>query len=124
MADLTVQNVSETALEVEGNYENADTGSGDKAKNRNGDLFLLFKNASGSDSATATLAAQNTPKSIAGHGPMTKADLAIALAAGEVKMVGPLNKLMWNDGSDDVNIAYSGVAAADIDVLAFRGVPA
>jgi hypothetical protein len=121
MADLTVQTVSETELDVGGNFENADSALGDKAQNPNGDLYLLFKNG-GASSATATLAAQNTPKSFEGHGPMTKVDKAVALAAGEEKLVGPLNAQMWNDGNGDVNIAYSGAGAADVDVLAYRGV--
>lgn len=122
MAALTVRTVSETDIDVAvgAGLEDADSGAGDTAANPNGDVMLYMENP-GASSATVTVTAQNTPKNISGHGPLTKANLAITMAAGAKRMVGPLNDQMWNDGSGNVNISYSGAGAADVDIMAFRG---
>lgn len=117
MAQLTVQTVSEDGLAE--TYANADTGSGDKVTNKNGDVILRFKNP-GASSATATISAQNTTKKVGSWGNLTRSDIAVALAAGEEKTVGPFGTGAFNDANGDLNIAYSGAGSADIDVAALK----
>jgi len=117
---LTVNESSETELDYGANLEDADTVNNNSAANVNGDLMLLMENP-GASSATVTITAQNSPKSIQGHGPLTKADKVVSLAAGEEKMIGPLNAAMWNDGNNNIILTAGGAGAADVNYYAFRG---
>jgi hypothetical protein len=116
MAQLSIQTVTESGILH--TFANADTGAGDKFKNFTGKVFLLLKNTGGS-SATATINAIPTSKNDPELGLLSKADVAVALAAGEEKIVGPFKKGAFNDSAGDVSIAYTGAGAADVDVAAF-----
>lgn len=119
MAAVTVNEIDDSAA-VAFTPVDADEASGDTFVNSNGDLALYFINESGTDAATVTLTAQETSKDVSGYGQMSKSNLTISLAAGEDKIVGPLEKRAWNDSSGNVNAAYSGTAAASVKVYAFR----
>lgn len=122
MAALTVQSLGETALDVGGNLENADSGSGDTAANPNGQLYLYMENNDGSaNSATVTITAQKTSKDVPGWGSLTKSDITVSLADGEAKMVGPLPKTPYNNSSGNVAISYTGDGAASVDIIALEG---
>ncbi len=118
MAALTLQTLDETGLDP--TLSNSDVGSGDTVKNIGGDVFLYFINLSGSDSATVTITAQETSTTKPSFGPVTKANIVLTLALGTDKMVGPFPRKAFNDASGNVNIAYTGVAAADVDVAALQ----
>jgi len=118
---LTVTDVSETSAAVP--FTDADQANGNKAINRNGDIFFILKNSHVSDSATVTVTAQKTSKVIPGFGTMTKANNTVSLAAGAEKIVGPFRATAWNDASGYVILSFSGDASASVTVAAMR-VPA
>lgn len=118
MATLSVQTVSETDAAV--SFANADSGSGDLVPNKGGNVFLILKNGHATGAATVTITAQNTSKSVEGWGPLTKSDIAVSLAAGDEKIVGPFAEGAWNNSSDQIALSYTGTAAADVDVAALK----
>ena len=113
MAQLTREKITEGILEP--TFNDADTGAGDKIKNTDGKTFLLLENP-GASAAICTVTAQRTTKEDPAYGPLTKADLAVPVNAGETKLVGPFPSVAWSDSSGDLNLVYSGVGAADINV--------
>jgi len=119
---LTVRDVSETEVDLGALIENVDTANENSAANPNGDVMFFIWNNGATGQAVVTFTAQNSPKTIAGHGPLTKANLAVTLETGEKKLIGPFNAQMWNDGSDNVLMVHSGTGEADLDILAFRAV--
>ena len=116
---LTVNSISETPYDMT-TREDADETNGNKAANPNGDLFFVLLNTDGANSATVTFAAQKTSVDFAGYGPMAKANLAVALAANEEKIVGPFKKQPWNDANGDVLMAITGTGAAGVKINAFK----
>lgn len=116
---LTVQELSETpwtqALTA------VDTANGNRILNNNGDVFLILANPTGSGgSATVTFTAQTTSVEIPGYGPVTKSNLAVSLADGETKLVGPFSKRSWNDGSGYLVFATTGAVSSSVTVKALR----
>lgn len=115
---LSTVNVSEAAAALADNA--ADTANGNRIKNPSCDLVLVVRNTDAADSATVTVAAQGTSINIPGYGTMTKSNLAISLAAGAVKHVGPFACRTWNDSSGYVQLTYSGTGAAAVKVTPLR----
>lgn len=113
MAQLARQKITEGIVAPTAN--DADTGAGDKVTNHDGKTFLLLQNP-GASAATATITAQATSVDVPGLGPMVKADLVVDVNSGEDKLVGPFPATAWNDSGGDINIAYAGAGAADINV--------
>lgn len=118
MAVLTIKRLDEEGVDLA--VEAADTESGDTASNPDGGLFLYLENSSATNAATATITAVNKEFEKPDIGKVSKTDLAISLAAGEQKLVGPLPKSVYNNSSENVSIAYSGDGAADVNVAAVR----
>jgi hypothetical protein len=115
---LTVQTVSETEAAI--GYESVDVTNANSAANPNGDLFLLLFNEHGADSATVTITAQNTTKTVPGYGVMTKADKVVTLTTLQRKVVGPFRKASWNNSSGLVIITTTGTASGSVDIAAMR----
>lgn len=119
---LTVTRLSETAVLFP--YQNADSANGNSIQNRTGDVFLAVKVPSGgAGSATVTIVAQNTTNTVPGWGPLTKANLAVALTVGQEKLVGPFPARAWNNSAGNMIVTYSGAGAADVDIAALRAIP-
>lgn len=116
---ITVVSVTETPLDLT-TLDDADETNGNKLANPNGDTFVLLENQSGTDAATVTFTAQETSKDVGGYGPLTKSDLAVALALGEMKIVGPFPKRAWNDLSGDIIFAITGTGASSVKVKAMK----
>jgi hypothetical protein len=72
---------------------------------------LHVANGSGG-SITVTFAAQNSCSLDQLH------DIAVAVPAGEERMIGPFEKYIYNDNNDEVNMTYS--AFADLTVGAIN----
>jgi len=120
---LTVTELSETAIIAP--FENADNANGNSYQNRTADASILLLLPVGSaGTATVTITAQNTVNpNVPGWGPLTKADIVVALNVGEQKLLGPLAVNAWNDSNGDVIISYAGTGAADVDVAVVRANP-
>lgn len=118
---VTVTTLSETAAAIP--YESVDTTNGNSAANLNGDVFFLLYNADAADSAVVTFTAQQTSKTVAGYGTLTKANLAVTLTALQRQMVGPFRSRAWNNSSGNIIFNVTGDASGDVDVAALR-VPA
>lgn len=118
---LTVVSVSETAAVTANNV--ADTSVGNRVYNPQGDVFFVLQDAHATLSCTITFAAgTNATVNLKGYGPLTKAALAVALTAGQVKVVGPFPGVAWNDGSGYIQItsAGSGCGTTYINPLVVR----
>ncbi len=113
MAALTIQTIGEAG--VQSTYAAATSG-GDTARNDNGDVFLHVKNGDAS-SHTVTVTAQTASATVPGMGTTTKANVAVAVPAGEERMIGPFARLAFNDASNDVAITYDDVTAVTIAAL-------
>lgn len=116
-AALTVQSVSETATAI--SYANANSGGNDTCANKDGKVFIHFKNP-GASSASAIVDAITTSKNVPGFGPLAKTDLTVSLSAGQDKIVGPFTTGAWVNSSGNIVITYSGAGAADVDVACLR----
>lgn len=69
-----------------------------------GDVLLVVKNAA----AAAITVTAVTPKEFAG---VAIADLAVSVAAGETRAIGPFDPAAFNDGDGKVAINYSATAS-------------
>lgn len=119
-AVLTVQEISESPWTQ--SLDDADQVDGDEFANPNGDVFLIFSNASTDalGDATATVSAANASVELVGYGSLTKADLSVYLASEATRIVGPLPKRVYNSSGANVVISYTGVASDSISVKALR----
>ena len=84
-------------------------GGGDQFLNT-GREVIYVKNGSGG-SITLTLAPAGTP------GGLALATIAIAIAAGVEKIIGPLDTGLFNNASGMVTMTYSGVSSLTIAVM-------
>lgn len=113
MAALTVQDIVEAGLNA--SYPAA-AGGGDTAANLGGDVLLHVKNADAGAhtvTVTATLASQKVPS----LGVMAKANVAVAVPAGEDRFIGPFAQGAFNDAGGNILITYDGVTAVTIAAL-------
>ena len=106
MATLTVQTISRTGLEP--SYAAAAAG-GDEFANT-GDEFLHIKNGDAS-SHTVTI---ETPGNVDG---LAVADRAVAVGAGEERMIGPFPTSVYNDSGDLVQLTYDAVTAVTVAIV-------
>lgn len=107
MATLTAQDIDRDGLEPE--YA-ACTAGGDEFVNT-GDEFIHIKNAA-IDAQTVTIEVQKTVDSLA------VTDRAVAIPAGEERMIGPFPTATYNDGDDAIQLTYSGVITLTIAIIA------
>ena len=113
MATLTIQTVTEAGIEP--TYA-AVAGGGDVVANLRGDVVLHVKNGAGA-SMTVTVTAQQTTKSVPGFGALTKASVAVAVPAGEERLIGPFPKSAFNNASGNLAITYSSPTTVTIAAL-------
>ena len=109
MAQLTVQDLDSDGLSVQTDGASAASG-GDSFRN-DGKTFLAVHNGDASG-MTVTLV---TPQTVDGN---AVDDKAVAVAAGETEIIGPLPTATYNDSGNDVSVTYSSVTS--LTVLAFR----
>lgn len=100
---LTVQKL--TSAGVTPTFGAADV-TGDKFAN-NGRQFLVVKNG-GAASTTVTINSQKKCDQGFDH------DLEVSVAASAEKWIGPFDPNRFNDGSGDVNVAYSEVTSVTV----------
>lgn len=86
---------------------------GDVVTNDDGKTFLHVKNSSGG-SLTVTVTAQSTSVNTGTHGTLTVSNVAIAIPAGQERMIGPFPKQAYNNSSKQLAITYSGVTSLTI----------
>lgn len=108
MATLTVLTASPSSGQALGAA--AVAAGGDQFLN-DGDIILYFKNTNAS-SRTVTVATGGT------IGGLAIADVTVALAQNEEKVVGPFDPRIFNDSSGYVQLTYT--AATDVTVAAIR----
>jgi len=116
---LTVTEYTDAAVAAASNA--ADTSNGNRFKNTDENVFVMFQNTHGSNSSTVTITAQTTSKYVPGYGTLTRADISVVLAAGAVKFVGPLPRNIFNDASGYVNMTYSGTGTVVVTPFTGRG---
>lgn len=110
MATLTRQDMVEAGLLA--TYA-ACAGGGDVVDNADGLTFLHVKNGSGG-SITVTVTAQVAAFQTPGMGPMTKANVAVAIGAAAEKFLGPFAKQAFNTAAGQLAITYSAVTSLTI----------
>ena len=103
---IPVQTISETAAAA--TETAADTANGNRFINREENVFLRLRNSHATNASTVTITAQDTSENIPGFGLMTKANISVSLAAGDIKYVGPFPRKAFNDSSEYVNMTFSG----------------
>lgn len=86
---------------------------GDQVLN-DGRTVLYFKNTD-SSTVTVTLATGGTVAGIA------LADLSFTIAQNAEKIVGPFDRLLWNDANGYVQISYSAVTAMTVAAIRIPG---
>jgi hypothetical protein len=116
---LSVQEFSDSGVATTNNA--ADTANGNRFLNPDENVFIMFQNTHASSSATVTVTAQTTSKYVPGLGTISRADISVSLAAGDIKIVGPLPRAIFNDASSYVNMTTSGAAASSVKISPFKG---
>lgn len=107
MATLTTQTITRAGLNA--TYAAA-SGGGDKIKPGDA-VFLHIKNGD-SGSHTVTIA---TPGTVEGQ---AIADLAVAVPAGENRMIGPLSAALFRNPSDGlVGVTYDAVTSVTVAAI-------
>jgi len=106
MATLTVEEIVRAGLEP---TFNAAAGGGDEFEN-SGSEFIHVKNGH-SGAQTVTIA---TPATVDG---LAVADRAVAVPAGEERVIGPFPRSTYNDAAGKVQLTYSGVTLLTLAVM-------
>lgn len=110
MALLTVQKPSLTGTVV---VEAAAGAGGDSFPNTGAESFVV--NNGGGAPITVTFHAGPNPCSFGLSGG-TAHDLAVAVAAGERRVIGPFPVMRFNDASNNVQVTYSAVTTVTVAV--------
>ncbi len=113
--ELTVQSVAETAATA--NLQAVSAPSGNKFSNQQENVLLIVQNQSVSDAATVTVTAQSTSIIDSILGVVSKANQAITLAAGAVKILGPFPKRTFNTSSGYVEFVTAGTGSSSVYAL-------
>ena len=120
MATVTAQQIIE--LDASGNggltpsYTSANTGGSDELVN-SGEMFAHVKNEHASGTRTITFTPATTQFIDEDHGIVTKAAIALVVAAGGDEFIGPFKPAAWNNSSGRVVVTYSD-SGADIKIAA------
>lgn len=111
MATLTVQTIArESGLgTTDPTYAAADV-AGDEFANPSGRTFFHIKNGDGSPH-TVTFDSIEACSQGGDH------DLAVVVAAGEERMIGPFPTARWNDGSGLVQVSYDAVTSVTVAAI-------
>lgn len=111
MATLTVQDITESG--VDATYSSAAALGDTFANNAQGRTFLHVKNGDAS-SHTVTVTAVDASQDFAGWGTMTKANVSVAIPAGEDRFIGPFPIRAFGN---DPDITYDDVTSVTIAAL-------
>lgn len=106
MATLSAQTISRSGLTP--SYASAESG-GDEFANT-GTEFIHIKNGDGS-SHTVTIVTSATVDGLAVE------DRAVAVPAGEERMIGPFPTSSYNDSSGNVALSYDAVTSVTIAII-------
>lgn len=112
MATLTVQSVVRTGLNPS---LVAAAGGGDEFVNDSGGDTFFWVDNGGGGSVTVTIASQATAQP-----GLVATDLAVAVPAGEQRMIGPFppgTSTAFNDGAEKVQVTYSGVTSVTVAAI-------
>ena len=109
MPVLTVNQVSNTGLSMITDGVAADVG-GDQFAN-NGNTYISVENG---DVSPTTLTFTST---VLIDGDLTVADRDVIVAAGDFVTIGPFQKSIYDDGNDDVQVAYSSITSLNVVVF-------
>lgn len=112
MATLTVQTAVVTGVQP---TFNSAAGGGDVFAN-DGNTYAHFVNGSGG-SITVTFDAVPTSVNKEGFGDITISDTAVAIPAGEQRVIGPFPQARFNNSSGQVSMTYSGVTSLTVATI-------
>ncbi|NIU01084.1 MAG: hypothetical protein GWN01_09210 [Nitrosopumilaceae archaeon] len=115
MADLTVQEISQTGL----NPSFAAAAAGGDSYLNDDRTFFVIKNADAS-SHTVTLTAQRTTFEITGFGTVTFSDIVVAVPASEERWI-KAPPAVYNDGNGKVQATYDAVTSITVGVIKMPG---
>ena len=115
MATLTVQPVIEAG--VTPTYASA-ADAGDVAPN-DGTMFIHVKNEEASATRTLTFTPNTTSLADSTYGTVSKAAIALTVAAGGDEFIGPFKPTLWNNSSGQVAITYTDHENVKIAALSF-----
>jgi hypothetical protein len=113
MAVLTKIPISEAGAVATGVAANA---GGDTIPNVDGKAALLIHNGSGG-AITVTAVVQNPTLTTDGFGVVTKASVALVVAAGARAIIGKLPPNFYNNGNGELVITYSGVTSLFVQAI-------
>lgn len=108
---LTLKTVSETGMALAANEAACSVG-GDSVVN-DGNTLLVVKNGD-SGPHTVTITPAKTTTQADGLGTLTKANVAVVVAAGDVAVIGPFPAAMYNDATGKIAITYDAVTSMEI----------
>lgn len=120
MALLTPQWLNEQTPVARGANAVAVTAGGDTCPN-DGRTFLLFENGD-SASHTITVTPARSTVNAPGLGTVEKADVELAVAAGDEGLLGPFPPGVFNDANGNLAITYSG-SGTSCKILAVKLAP-
>lgn len=117
-AALTRQVISDAVAGVEPTYA-ARGVSGDTCTNTDGKSLIHAKNP-GASAATVTITAQSASTNVPGYGLVSRANIVLALAAGEQGFAGPFPLNAFNNSSGAIAISYGGAGEADVTIACLQ----
>ncbi len=118
MALLTPQSLDENTPVAKLANVVACTAGGDTCPN-DGFTFLLFVNGDAGSHTITITPAKATVKAQGGLGVVSKANVVLAVAAGDEALLGPFPPGLFNDGNGNLAISYNSVAAT-VKIMAAR----
>ena len=110
MATLAVQSIVEAGVT---STKNSAAGGGDVFPN-DGRTFIKCVNGSGG-AITVTATAVDTTTNKQGFGTLTRSNIAVAVAAGTERVIGPFAEA-FNNASGQVALTYSAVTSFTVEV--------
>ncbi len=111
MANLTLKTVNENAAAMIAGKAACSAG-GDGVVN-DGRTVLVVENLAGA-SQTVTITPTVAAVSQEGKGSLSKAAIAVVIAAGDTAVIGPFATAMFNDINGKIAITYSAVVTLNI----------
>ena len=111
MATLSTENITEAGLNA--TYNAASAGGDDVANRPDERLFLHVKNGDAS-SHTVTVAALSNSLDLPQYGSVTKADVSVAIPAGEDRFIGPFPPAAFGSS---LTITYDAVTSVTIAAI-------
>lgn len=114
MATLTVQNIASTGTAI--TLASAAGGGDSFINDASGRTFFMVTNGGGG-SITVTFDAVPTSVVTATYGTIAVSDMAVAVAAGATKMIGPFKQALYNQADGMIDVTYSGVSSVTVAAI-------